>query len=330
MRLFSIAFAVLIAISPRPLKAGASEEQVKALLANKQSRILFATPAGDLSAALERRRKYTEIDNATASKILEVGQKIYKEASLLDVLTAAYAIFATQQQVEAETKLFESPTGILYKAALAEMAAPDFAGRVFKYWQTRDFKKIQQNRKNVIASYIKQTGAAEIQGVFHAGMDIAIDLSLNAFKHQRSRLTLETIKRQTRLRKNNYVMDNADELIQNITFAFRELKNSQIDMITRFYFSRIGEQSTKAYKHAVEITMDRAGETLMHNLNPDTKKPPTPPPSLAKPKAKSKPKAATNEVVKGQSQVKSGPPSSKHKLSPGPGKALPASGVLEP
>src|SRR5690606_25678673 len=102
--------------------------------------------------------------------------------------------------------------------------------------------------------------------------------------------------RNTKLRKNNYIMDNADPLIQGVTFALREMKNVQIDWITRFYLSRAGEMSTEAYLKAMEATLDRAGETLMHNLNPDTKKPPVAEPTLAKPKAKTKAKGKADKA----------------------------------
>jgi hypothetical protein len=285
MRLYSIFIVLCSFVGQSTTSLGAAQEQrVKLLLQYKQARALFANPTEDFKKAIERRSAYTPMTAQRKDRVSSIAEKIYRQDNLYGVLVAAYAAFASPRAVEAEIQMFESPVGRLYRQSLAESTAADFKDRVANYWQTRKLVSMKANRKNAISSFMKKTRMADAEGTYMAGMDIGVDLSLNAFKKRRYRLSLKKIKDQTKLRKNNYVMDNADDTLQTMTFAFRDIKNQQIDWITQFYLSRSGEVAVETFLNAIEVTMDRAGETLMHNLNADTKKPIQPPAALAAPK----------------------------------------------
>ena len=299
MRLIFV-FLVALLWCESPLHAAAPVERVKILLEYKQAKQLFANPYADLVAAIERRSTYTQIAEQRKARILQIGKKIYQQDNLYEVLVAAYATFADAAAVEAEIKMFRSLVGQLYAKVLTGIYQPGFDAEVERYWDNRDFKAMKANRKNTIGSYLKQSKQADPTGMIMAGMDIGVDLSLNAFKRRRYRKSLKQIKADTKLRKNNYVMDGSTETLKEMTYAFRQMKSVQIDWLTRFYYGRFGESATRTYLNAIEVTLDRAGETLMHNLNPDTKNPITPPAALAKPKNPKKP----NNLVPAKQSLK--------------------------
>lgn len=255
------AFCILMSAS-----TASSSDLADRLLQMKQTAAMFDNMLPVFEAALKRKTAYTEIPAAQQKKILETAERIYRQKNLFEVFQAAYITFSDERIVKAELKFLNGKVGKLLANAMADETQTDFDTRRQKYFQKRSFKNLPANRKNSLESYIKTSKKAEMIGSLHLGMDIGVEMALNAFKKDVYRKSIKEIKIEGRQRHSNYIIDNSEEMMTRITYSHRSLSNAQLDFASKFYFSRTGENTVSAYMKAFEITFDRAAKTLMDSL----------------------------------------------------------------
>ena len=218
--------------------------------------------------ALERRKKELAVDDAAAKRLKDVAARIYVKRNLYDVFKVAYAKQTTLENMTALWEWMNSPIGLLLRKAYS-----DHYKTPYKSWKAYYDKEstnvLKPNRKNALNTLLVSSGQNELAITKILGADFAVWWALNAIQPQPE--TLRYIRSKITPRRTRYI-EPARAYYEIFDAALlRDLKNEQIDELTRFSTSVIGQGADKAYRAALEMTLDSAAKTLGSQLAKGTK-----------------------------------------------------------
>jgi hypothetical protein len=220
--------------------------------------------------AVDRRRKEVQMDDDLAKRIKDVAARIYVKKNLYDVFKVAYAKQTTLENMTALWDWMNSPRGISLKKAYDQ----HYGGKGnYKEWKAYYDKEagivLKPNRKNAINTYITANEQADYEINKILGGDFAVWWTANQMSAQKE--PIKYIKSKIKPRRTGY-LEAAREYFGIYDFSLlRDLRNEEIDDISRFASTVVGQGASKAYANALEQTMDSAAKTLANEIAKGTK-----------------------------------------------------------
>lgn len=265
-----IALASLPAYGDALKKAPTSGATVEKVLAFYHTEDFLDDCLKHIEDAVERRQKEVTIEDATARRIKDVAARIYVKKNLYDVFKVAYAKQTTLENMTALWDWMNSPRGLMLRRAYNDHYKGKASFKDWKAFYDKDSKTLlKPNRKNAITTFVTATEQWELGTTKVLGSDFAVWWTTNQLSPQKE--TLSYIKGKIKIRKPGYI-EPAREYFMIYDFALlRALKNEDIDEISKFSSTVIGQGAAKAYRAALEQTLESAAKTLASEIGKGTK-----------------------------------------------------------
>lgn len=241
---------MLVLASSPALAASASVEKV---LGYYHTDVFLDQAMGHVEEALKRRRKEITVPDARGNEILATARKIYKGANLFGVFKVAYAKAITLEQM---TALAAWQVGI--KGLMLKRGIDAYYGKGKK----TPPPETKPNRRNAINTYVAAHELVDLHTAFMLGADLGIWMALDAYQPRDSRDTVKFMKEKIKARKTGYNEPARAKVYDVSVEVLKGMKNEEIDEVSKFASSANGQAASRAYRRALELTMERAGETL--------------------------------------------------------------------
>lgn len=261
MTLVRGAFALALGLLLRTLPAEGAPSQPST------DKILDAIhPAESLSLAeqmideaLTRRKKEDKISKERGEEIMSLVKRIYPAKNLYKVFKVAYAKQISPDNVALVYKWTTTPIGIKLRQALQSAYA---AGPAAPAAYAKKVGVIKPNRRNAIETYANLSEKKAYFAAWKFGADLAIARALNAYKPAAEREQSADILRSVEARKGLYDTDAIAKTYVATAFLVKDLKNEEIDDLSKFVSTSHGMAHTKAINAALEGTLASAATTL--------------------------------------------------------------------
>ncbi len=220
--------------------------------------------------AVDRRKKEVTIDEATAKRLKDVAGRIYVKKNLYNVFKVAYSKQTTLENMTALWDWMNSPRGLALRKAYNDQYKEKSSYKDWKAYYDKEAKNIlKPNRQNALNTFITSNEQWELATAKILGGDFAAWWSTNQLETQKE--TLKYVKNKIKPRKTGYI-EAAREYFGIYDFALlRDLKNEEIDELSKFASTAFGQGAAKAYRTALEQTMESAGKTLASEIVKGTK-----------------------------------------------------------
>ena len=245
----AILLALFVALSPSDA-IGATVEQV---LDYYHTTEFLGQGLGQLEDALKRRRKEITVPDDVAAQIVATARKIYRASNLMDVFKAAYAKAISLGQRQALATWQVGVKGLLLRRGI---------NAYYTKSNPMPPPETTSNRRNAINTYVLAHELDDLYASWMLGADLAVWLALEAFQPPKNRETIKFIREKIKLRRTGYNEFVRSKAFDDAVQILKKLKNDEIDEISKFASSPPGQVSTRAYRRALELTLERAGETL--------------------------------------------------------------------
>lgn len=219
--------------------------------------------------AIDRRKKELSFDDALAKRMKDVAARIYVKKNLFNVFKVAYAKATTLENMTALWDWMNSPRGLLLKRAYGQQ----YENKRYKDWKAYFDKEsptlLKPNRKNAITTFQSTFELWELETTKVLGSDFAVWWTINqSSAHKES---LRFIKNKIKQRKQGFI-EPARTYYDVFDFSLlRDLKNDEIDELSKFASTVVGQSATKAFRTALEQTLENAGKTLANEIAKGTK-----------------------------------------------------------
>ena len=224
-----------------------------------------------LKDAAERRRQETGLDPGAAQRMLVLGERIYRKKNLYDVFKVAYAKATTLENMQTLFKWMNTPRGIALRQGIQR--AYELGG--FRAWHAlyqREMKTaINKNRQNALTTFSTSFEDWELAISKKLGADYAISLAANTTATPAGKETLLALKKRISERRPGYIEDARLYYKVFDYVALRTMKNEEIDELSKFASTPAGQEATRAYREALEATMESAAKTLTAEFVKKTK-----------------------------------------------------------
>lgn len=248
-----------------PARAASSKPTVEGVLEAFQTQKLLEE-FGFASVEQAVKRHSPKIRPARAKQILDLARRIYPGKNLYDVFKVAYSKQITLENMTATYKWLATPDGIKFRrASQGYFDVPGTKERL-AYFTATGKALLKPNRKNAFDTFNKTTQPAELVGSLMFGGDYAVRKALEVYKPEAERETDAQIRDHVNVKRDGYVAigREADDVVAS--YLFRDLKNAEVDVVTKFFASVPGEAHVKAYRAALDGTLKSAASTLATQL----------------------------------------------------------------
>lgn len=224
--------------------------------------------ATDFQDAVARRRKDVVVTDAQAQALQGLGKRIYPGKNLLRVFKANYTRAITSSAVAALSAWTRTSNGMRLGNGLAAAYKIDAAARQQKF--DADSAAFKANRKNVLHTFLIEWQHDDAYALMQAGLDFGVAMALNTIQPQAARETTKYLKEKAMSHRTGYLPDGRKAALTLDYNALAELKDEDIDELSRFAVTPPAQAHVKAFAKALEATLDGAAVTLARQMLKET------------------------------------------------------------
>jgi hypothetical protein len=242
-------------------EGAASKASVKAVLDFHQVEKILARAVPDIEAAMAKRKKEVTVPASHEKRVLELARRIYPARNLYKTLQVAYTKAITLENLESHYKWQTGPKGIKMRRALEDGWAVGPADHL-KYVNGEGTIVLKANRKNALESFVREWQLDLVGATVKGGADFAVFVGLNASVPIDNRDSRTYLKDKIDPRITGYRPEVGVGFGNLSAYAFREMKNAEIDDFVSYGTTSVAQAHTKALIKAIGSTMDAAASTL--------------------------------------------------------------------
>jgi len=220
--------------------------------------------------ALARRKREVTVPAVQAQTIESLGHRIYPPRNLYKIFTVAYTQAIPPATLTALQQWLSTVKGLKFRRALDQAYKASSHTRK-AYFAKAGSSVLKGNRRNALKTYIKATTQEEFYAVFQVEMDYSVLRGLNGFAQPGGRDTPRYLKEKTAPHKSGYIDNGRNLAFTFDAYAFKDLHDDEIDDLSKFATSAVGQAHTKAMAQALVSTLDAAAATLEAQVIKGTK-----------------------------------------------------------
>lgn len=267
MNLLHLAIVALIAT---PAFAQKSTPTVEKVLEFFQTEAYLEQAQKCMDDALTRRRKEVTITDKRMQNIANLADRIYPASNLYKIFKLTYAKATTIENMTAIYNWQQTPKAIKYRQGLAAAfkAAPTTREA---YQKKMAGIMLKPNRVNALQTFMENFEQDQTVALMHSECDFGIRMALNGYAEPAARDKVKYMKEKVQEKRSGYLEKAQEELKIFNFYALKDLKNEEVDELSKFATSALGQGHTKAFAKALEVTMDGAAKTLYEQIIKPTK-----------------------------------------------------------
>lgn len=222
-----------------------------------------AEPA--FSRAITRRKKEAKIADADVKLIEGFVKRIYPARNLMTVFRQAYAKAVPPETITEIQAWLITPIGLKFQQALTQVYATTSSLR--QAFLARESANVMRpNRQNAFKTFSRTFGQESLYGLLHSELDFGTLMALNALKPAAERDQQKLLKDHAKARR-SILKEAARPELDAFNFSLlKDLKNSEIDELSKFAQSTAGTAHLAGFTKALEVTLDGAAVTLAEQI----------------------------------------------------------------
>ncbi len=215
--------------------------------------------------ALARRKKEITLTDAKIDTIQNLTHRIYPAGNLYKVFKTAYAKQITLENLTGVYTWTTTVKGIKFRQALTSFnkTTPDERK---SYFDKQSPVFLKPNRRNAIATFITDFEQDQLWALMQQKCDLGVVVGLNAYAPEKERDSMKYMKDKMAKKQPGYIGAARTLYMTFDFFAFKDMKNEEIDELSKFATSAVGQAHTKAMTKALEGTLDGAAKTLFEQV----------------------------------------------------------------
>ena len=263
-----VLFAFLILKCGEPLY-GAPQSMADGALAFYQTESLLKNAFDKFEDALARHRKEEGVTETQLRGLSLIGKRIYQGKNLLKVFTEAYAKVMPVRDLNDLVMWQKTPIALkLAQGVLNLSRAPE--RKISDYFKKNSPTLLRPNRKNALNTFFKAFEQSVTDASLEAGVDIGVKLGLSGYASASDREKIAQIAEKTEGWKDGYQGLNQSKWVATNFFMLKDMRNDEIDEVSKFAMSITGQAHTQAYIKAMDATFLAAGRTLRDQVIKET------------------------------------------------------------
>lgn len=255
---------------PGAAQAAPSKPTVEAVLEFFQTEQYLEAAVKCMDDALARRKKEVTINDKQMQTLTNLSHRIYPASNLYKTFKLAYAKATTIENLTAVYNWMNTPKGFKFRQALANAYKATPAQRE-SYHKKMSPILLKPNRQNAIGTFITNWEQDGLEALMQTECDFGVLMGLNGYAPAASRDKTKYLKEKVVDKRPGFIEKARKQLMIFDFYLLKEMKNEEVDDLSKFATSSVGQGHAKAYGKAMEVTMDGAAKTLMEQVIKPTK-----------------------------------------------------------
>ena len=211
--------------------------------------------------ALNRHRQDDGVSDMQVRGLALIGKKIYQGPNLFKILVDAYALVISIHDVRDVLEWQKTPLGIRFSHGLKEFfSTPETT--LNRYLKKNKFENMKPNRKNALNTFFKAQEQDAIYVNLETGADLGVLLGLSGYTPEKDREKTDKIIAQAQGRRLGFSGKSQQQWLRQNFFVLKDLRNDEIDLISKFAMSAAGQGHSQALLKALDFTLTAAAKTL--------------------------------------------------------------------
>lgn len=223
-----------------------------------------------MDEALARRKKEITITDVQMQNLTNLSHRIYPASNLYKTFKLAYAKTTTIENLTAVNTWMNSVKGMKFRRGLAAAYKATPAARE-AYHKKMSPILLKPNRQNAINTFITNWEQDGLDAVLKSECDLGALMGMNGYQPAASRDQFKYLKEKVVAKRPGFIDKARADLMVFDFYVLKELKNADIDEVSKFATSAVGQGHAKAYGKALEMTMDGAAKTFMDQVSKPSK-----------------------------------------------------------
>lgn len=261
---------VVLLAWPGYASAAPSKPTVDAVLEFFQTEQFLEAGIKCMDDALTRRKKEITIVDKQFQNIADLSHRIYPASNLYKAFKLTYAKATTIENLTAVHTWMNTPKGYKFRQGLANAYKATPAQRE-AYHKKMSPILLKPNRQNAINTFITNWEQDGLDAVMQSECDFGVLMGLNGYQPAQSRDKTKYLKDKVVNKRPGLVEKARASLIIFDFYLLKEMKNEEVDELSKFATSSVGQGHAKSYGKALEVTMDGAAKTLYEQVVKPTK-----------------------------------------------------------
>jgi hypothetical protein len=225
----------------------------------------FGDAATWYSDAVARAKKDGPIPEGQLQTMDNLGKRILPPKNIVKIFKTAYIRAITPDNLKKLSDWMLTPQAIQLRTAYAKTLKVGAKARQ-AYVDGPGAAQLKPNRKNAIRTFTTAWGHEPLFVACRTEMDYVVRLALNAFLPPNTREVPKILKDAVLARKSTYVEPASAYYRVFDAYLLKDLRSEQIDELSKFAETAVGEAHVKAMQKALEATIDAAGKTMADQI----------------------------------------------------------------
>lgn len=257
--------ASAFAFAALPAAAAPSKPTVDAVLEFFHTEEYLEDVVKCMDDSLARRRKEVPIPDKQMQNITSLSHRIYPASNLYKTFKVAYTKATTIENLTAVYNWMNTPKGIKFRQGFSAAYKATAAQRE-AYYKKQSKLLLKPNRNNALLTFITNWEQDGLEALVKSECDYGVLMGLNAYLPPESRDKTKYLKDKVVKKRPGYLEQSREGLLIFDFYLLKEMKNEEVDDLSKFATSATGQGHAKAYGKAMEVTLDGAAKTLMDQI----------------------------------------------------------------
>lgn len=250
--------------------AAPSKPTVDAVLEFFQTERFLEAGVKCMDDALSRRKKEITIADKQFQNVADLSHRIYPASNLYKAFKLTYAKATTIENLTAVHTWMNTPKGFKFRQGMANVYKATPAQRE-AYHKKMSPVLLKPNRQNAINTFITNWEQDGLEALMQTGCDFGVLMGLNGYQPSQSRDKPKYLKDKVVSKRPGLIEKARSGLVVFDFYLLKEMKNEEVDELSKFATSSVGQGHAKAYGKALEVTLDGAAKTLYEQVVKPTK-----------------------------------------------------------
>ena len=220
--------------------------------------------------ALARRKKEVPITDQQMQNLTSLSHRIYPASNLYKSFKLAYTKATTIENLTAVYNWMNTPKGLKFGTGFNNAYKATPAQRE-SYHKKQSPVLLKPNRQNALGTFITNWQQDGLEALTQTQCDFGVLMGMNGYQPAASRDKTRYLKEKVVRKRSGFIEKAREQLIIFDFYLLKEMKNEEVDDLSKFATSSVGQGHAKAYGKAMEIVLDGAAKTLMDQVIKPTK-----------------------------------------------------------
>lgn len=252
---------VVLCLFGSPAHAAVDTKSAEHVLRFYQTEEVLGSVSLRFEDALNRHRQDDGVTPMQLRGLALIGKKIYQAPNLFKVFVEAYALVISIHDMRDLLAWQKTPLGLRFRQGLKEFfTTPE--SKIDRFLKKNSLQNLKANRKNTLNTFFKALEQDQIYVNLESGADLGVLLGLSGYAPESDREKVDKIVAQAQGRRLGFSGKSQELWLRQNFFALKDLRNDEIDQVSKFAMSAAGQGHMQAYLKALEVTLTAAAKTL--------------------------------------------------------------------